>query len=203
MSILNTHDENLPKRKMLTRQEEAIRDNSILDVGQLHDIVSDVVTPKLVSKDDKATALRENWRTRIRVERFTLKNVLGHVDPEIWTAMVNSALRAMEANINISQNNGEWHPMDFECEVRSNAHGSQQLWLGVQWVDTLNEEDMQYRNGQPSFNVNVNSSVSPDLIDALRASAAGNGTDPELKMLLKALTKKLLEDEGGSEPFPG
>lgn len=192
-SILHNPDSNLSRRKSLTAQESAVKDHSILNINILTDLANEVIAEHMLPAEKKGEAIKGKYRTRDRIERSTVRDLLGKVDEKIWRAMVGAALSSMKKNIEASQGNGQWAVLEAEIEVANSRAGVQEIMIGVRWTDTLNQEDLQYANGQPALNVNVRSTISQEVIDAIKEG--NQGSDPDMKALLKALAKKALEDD--------
>lgn len=196
VNILPTAEDMLPKRKTLTKNEAAVKAHAILDMHQLEDILKEVAVNYKITGKERSEAIKGKFRVRSLVERFTLKDCLGKVTPEIWTSMGKAALDGMFKNINMAQNNGIWKVLEIEVATRPDADGEQHILFGVRWVDARNQPDLAYKDGVPAVNVSVNSTLPDDLLELLRTQASKDtGGDPELKELIKLLAAKLLQDD--------
>ena len=100
----------------------------------------------------------------------------------------------------------------YEISIETDSNQNELFVLAARFIDVSNKEDLQYVNGVPAANVNVNvkpSSISEEVLTALSNRSTG---DDELKDLLKDLigamaanasatsdTKEILKGEDGIE----
>jgi hypothetical protein len=93
----------------------------------------------------------------------------------------------MEKNITQSQPNGDWRVCEYEVDLKKDSAKEECVMLVVKWIDASNQQDLQYSNGVPAMNVNINNSgLDKEVLEAL-TSKSESSSDEELKDLLKSL----------------
>ena len=140
---------------------------------------------------------RKAWsehRTRLMDARWILMNVLGNCDEAGWEHNCKSTRNFHLKTINLSQPNGEWKISEYEADIKRDSAGREIIQLAVLWVDSLNKPDMQYINGVPAAQVQVNNSIPKELITAVEMAGRG-GDDGELKGLLKDLISVMAQNQ--------
>lgn len=189
MNIIPSQESILPKHELAN--EGKPKDRTIVNQSEFINLALTQLGGEQLPSKARKQHEKDGCRTRVRVEKFTIKDMIGNVTPEKWAKMVNSMLAAMKKNIQHSQNNGDWKVCDFEQDIMEDNAGTKHLYLGVRYIDVSNSEDLGYTNGQPSMNVNVKTSTDPALLEALQNNNSTTG-DPELKELLKLLIAREL-----------
>lgn len=146
------------------------------------------------------TKTRKSWlknRTRLMDAKWTLGNIIGNCDAEIWLNVCKAVRDFHIKTINNSQPNGEWKIAEYEADIARDDKGQEIIQLAVLWIDALNNIDMQYVNGIPAPQVNINNSIPEELIRAMNDMAKSDrGTgDVELKELLKGLIAVMAKNQ--------
>lgn len=132
-------------------------------------------------------------RSRQMICRWRVSNLLSAVDESLFFNMVSAALDGMKKTILNQQPNGEWHPCDYELDIREINEEAIML-MGIRWTDQMGQEDVQYQNGAPAVNVNVTTKSEPAkpdsaMVDLLKLLAAGQLSNQEALSKLQSLAE--------------
>ena len=185
MSLLDQAANNLSPYKMMISEKAGPTNEKkfIIQTNILMDILKDEMSKRVIDK--KARKEFASYRTKLEKVEWRLAGVLNFVDEEIYREQIGKTIEAMLKHIRLRQPNGDWVIMDFESDVRPNRGGDDAIMLAVKFVDTKNEQDLQYQNGIPLVDVKVDVSGSnKELIEAIQAQGASSN-DSELKDLMK------------------
>ena len=141
----------------------------------------------------------DGFRTRLCDSSWPLHNLQGNVTEPTWANMINATIVGMEKTINNSQPNGDWKILQYETKIDHDSSGVERLFLVVKFVDTDNNDDLQYSNGAPvSTTVNVqNSPIPPELIEALTNRPSD---DSRLTGLIEQLVEAISDKTTESNP---
>lgn len=147
-------------------------------------------------------AARKKWsanRTRLGDCSWVLENILGNVTEPIWANIVGKSLEGMLKTIKNSQPNGDWRISEYEADIKRDADGNERLMFAVLWVDSINEPDLKYNNGQPQVNVEVKTPQIPDEVLKAIANRGNTDGDGDLKDLLKGLISVMAKNAGSDK----
>tara|TARA_R100001510_G_scaffold3154_4_gene2453 strand:- start:1459 stop:2121 length:663 start_codon:yes stop_codon:yes gene_type:complete len=200
MSLLDEAKNNLSPYKLMM-SEKAGKETErkfIIQPNILVDILRDEMARRVIDKKSKKDF--KGFRTKLNVTEWTLKGMLNYVDEPLFREQIDKTIAGMLKTIKLRQPNGAWVVFDYEIDVRENKANDQAIMLAVKFVDSKNERDLKYQNGVPLVDVKVDVSGSnKELIEAIQAqNAASNGSDPEMKALLKQLAALMIQKESGT-----
>ena len=200
MSLLDEAKSNLSPYKLMM-SEKAGKETErkfIIQPNILVDILRDEMASRVIDKKSKKDF--KGYRTKLNVTEWTLKGMLNYVDEPLFREQIGKTIAGMMKSIKLRQPNGAWVILDYEIDVRENKAKDQAIMLAVKFVDSKNERDLQYQNGVPLVDVKVDVSGSnKELIEAIQAqNAASNGSDPEMKALLKQLAALMIQKESAT-----
>ena len=185
MSLLDQAANNLSPYKMMISEKAGPKDERkfIIQPNILVDILKDEMSNRVIDK--KARKEFASYRTKLEKTECRLAGVLNFVDEPLYREQIGKTIESMLKHIRLRQPNGDWVIMDFEADVRPNRGGDDAIMLAVKFVDTKNEQDLQYQNGVPLVDVKVDVSGSnKELIEAIQAQGSSSN-DQELKDLMK------------------
>ena len=185
MSLLDQAANNLSPYKMMISEKAGPKDERkfIIQPNILVDILKDEMSNRVIDK--KARKEFASYRTKLEKVEWRLAGILNFVDEPLYREQIGKTIEAMLKHIRLRQPNGDWVVTDFEVDVRPNRNGDDAIMLAVKFVDTKNEQDLQYQNGVPLVDVKVDVSGSnKELIEAIQAQGASSN-DSELKDLMK------------------
>ena len=180
-------DERKSKRltSMKSKNEEADEESKVLQASELVSVVRKVLDLNQV--DAKSRKVFKGYRSRLKDAKWQLHNFLGNVTASQFSNQVGMCLEGMEKNITQSHPNGDWRVCEYEVDLKKASAKEECVMLVVKWIDASNQQDLQYSNGVPAMNVNINNSgLDKDVLEAL-TSKSESSSDEELKDLLKSL----------------
>ena len=200
MSLLDEAKSNRSPYKVMMSEKAGPEQQRkfIIQPNILMDILNEEMSSKCLDKKSKKDF--KNFRCKIHTAEWTLKNMLNNVDAPLYREQIGKTVEGMLKHIRLRQPNGEWIVMEYEAAIRKNIKNDDAIMLAVKFVDAKNERDLQYQNGVPLVDVKVDVSGSnKELIEAIQAqNAASNGSDPEMKALLKQLAALMIQKESGT-----
>jgi hypothetical protein len=135
----------------------------------------------------KARKKIASHRTRLGDASWRLDRVLNKVNEDIWVNVVKAQLRGFIKGIEHQQPNGRWLLAEWATAIRKDVDEIERLFVVCKFVDEFGNSDLQYRNGIPVHDINLEVKTAPppaidaELIKELRGSQAG--TDVMEKML--------------------
>lgn len=185
MSLLDQAANNLSPYKMMISEKAGPKDEKkfIIQPTILTDILKDEMSSRVIDK--KARKEFSSYRTKLETVEWRLAGTLNFVDEALYREQIGKTIESMLKHIRLRQPNGDWVIKDFEVDIRPNRGGDDAIMLAVEFVDTKNEQDLQYQNGVPLVDVRVDVSGSnKELIEAIQAQGSGSD-DGELKDLMK------------------
>tara|TARA_R100001163_G_scaffold60745_1_gene50222 strand:+ start:306 stop:974 length:669 start_codon:yes stop_codon:yes gene_type:complete len=185
MSLLDQAANNLSPYKMMISEKAGPKDERkfIIQPNILVDILKDEMSNRVIDK--KARKEFASYRTKLEKVEWRLSGILNFVDEPLYREQIGKTIESMLKHIRLRQPNGDWVVTDFEVDVRPNRNGDDAIMLAVKFVDTKNEQDLQYQNGVPLVDVKVDVSGSnKELIEAIQAQGSSSN-DQELKDLMK------------------
>ena len=162
--------------------------------------------------DKKTYSKMKDHRFRLYSLNWHFHALIGNITASSFEAMCEDSIKAGLKTIRHSQGNGDWKLAEYEIGTEKDSDNNEMLLVAGRFIDVLNKEDLQYVNGIPAANVNVNvksQAVPDEVLTALSSRSTG---DDELKDLLKQLigamasnasapsdTKEILKGEDGVE----
>jgi hypothetical protein len=165
-------------------------DKKIMQASDLVGIASDICERNSIEPKQ-----RKQWakhRKRIHDVYWPLGSLLGKATAKNFAGIVAASLAHFDKTCKHVQPNGDWKICDYEIDIRDSSKG-ERLVMAVQFVDALNEPDLNYHNGQPAVSVNITAPSIPDeLVAALKSRGSG---DDELKELLKQFVGVMAKKE--------
>jgi hypothetical protein len=193
MSLIDMAHENPHARKpsMLEPAEKQAKPR-VLQAGILLRVADRAIQENMLDAP-KSEELVKTLKHRVRVTDcdWPLANVLGTVTEDLWANMVGCALEGMEQVVKHRQPNGVWRIAEYEIDIR-NRGGQETIMVAIKWVDLDNAVDLQYRDGVPAVNVQVNApGLPPELIEFIRNQQAGGATAGPVDDRLTAAIERL------------
>jgi hypothetical protein len=153
-------------RSLHTKQPEQTA-RMIQQSGELTRLIDRVVQANMPDTEKTAKMKESGHRTAIVSCNWPLGNIQSKVNSGVWATMVGRALEGLIGSIEHRQPNGTWVISSYEQDIH--LIGEQDfIELAVELVDTVNAPDMTYRAGVPEMNVNVNSSLPPEILALLK-----------------------------------
>jgi len=203
-------------RSLHTKQPEQTA-RMIQQSGELSRLIDRVVQANMPDTEKTAKMKEDGHRTAVVSCNWPLVNIQSKVNSGVWATMVGRALEGLIGSIEHRQPNGTWVISSYEQDIQ--LIGEQEfLVLAVEVIDTVNAQDMTYRAGVPEMNVNVNSSLPPEILALLKrtndvpvTSAEAAKTNELLAQVLQQLliaqqkTNALLETQAqgrDAQPLP-
>ena len=166
-------------------EEQSDEESKIIQVSQFMKIARQVLDQKTIDK--KTSNKMKDHRFRLKKSQWPLENLIGSLNPSLFGSMCEGIFAGWLKTIRHSQGNGDWQLTEYEILTDRDSDKTELLVLAGRFVDASNKEDLQYANGVPSANVNVNvksQSIPDEVLTALSNRSTG---DDELKDLLKQL----------------
>jgi len=164
----------------------------ILDAEMQKTIRSDYGTRGLLKKDGTPRV-----RTRLMDANFPLENLTRSGEHQgctekTWRSMIRATVSGFRYTLNNSQGNGEWQVLQYDHQVIAGLDGVERLFLIVQFLDMNDGEDIKYRNGVEAINLEVKSTVSDELVEALAGFKSG---DDQQSALMTQLLQMLVDEK--------
>ena len=183
-----------PYKMMLSEKADSeAKSTYIIQPTILLDILNDEMNTRCIDKKSKKQF--SAYRTRLKKAEWKLKGMLNYVDEPLYRDQIEKTIESMLKHIKLVQPNGEWVIYEYETDIRKNVQGDDSVMLAVSFVDVRNEKDLNYQNGIPVVDVNVDVTGSnKELIEAIQAQSA-NSNDQELKDLMKQFIAVMAQDK--------
>ena len=194
------------KKEEDTDQEDPM----IISSTEFMNIARRVYTENCIDK--KTYSKMKDHRFRLHSFSWHFTSLIGSISSPSFGEMCQKSIEAGLKTIRHSQGNGDWKLAEYEVATKKDSDNNELLVIAARYIDVLNKEDLQYVNGIPAANVNVNvksQAVPDEVLTALSSRSTG---DDELKDLLKQLigtmasnasapsdTKEILKGEDGVE----
>jgi hypothetical protein len=179
------------------QEEGEPADKKLMQSSELVSIASDICGRNSIEPKQ-----RKRWskhRKRLHDVYWPLGSLLGKCNTKNFAGIVAASLAHFDKTCKHIQPNGEWRIFDYEVAIRDSNKG-ERLVMAVQFVDALNEPDLNYHNGQPAVSVNITAPGIPDeLVAALKERGSG---DDELKDLLKQFVGVMAKKEMSTKAAP-
>lgn len=112
-------------------------------------------------------------RRKIRVDCWPIAGIIGKTGLSNWKNMVNKAVVAARAGVEMSQNNGTWLCERYETGISMKGR-EEVLYVDLWFVDARNADDLEWRDGAPVRAEHRRSEqlTASSLVTALRAATA-------------------------------
>jgi hypothetical protein len=178
-----------PKKRKVSKLDPLQGRPGIMEHTAIMKIMEDTVIARCLSaKDRKAMA---NHRTKLCDASWKLGQVLGKVNETIWKSILTAQLDHFIKGAQHQQPNGRWQIAEYACEIRADVDGIKRIYLVCKLLDESNQTDLQYRNGVPIQDINVNlqnnqPAMSAELIEAIKGNAGGNQLLAEMLKVMQA-----------------
>lgn len=164
-------------RSLHTKQPEQTA-RMIQQSGELSRLIDRVVQANMPDHEKTAKMKEDGCRTAVVSCNWPLVNIQSKVNQGIWATMVGRALEGLIGSVEHRQPNGTWVIASYEQDIQ--LIGEQEfLVLAIEVVDSVNAPDMTYRAGVPEMNVNVNSSLPPEILELLKRTSGVPVTSAE------------------------
>ena len=195
MGIINQHRKENTRGIYKEPVKEVVDSKSakILDLTYMKKLIGDVLSYHK-TKEPKKTV--NNFRKWTYVQQWRLQNLLGYVDTPTFVFMLESVVEWCIDVRGSVQPNGKWELFDFEIQleqketVRNQSVGKDQngnvqteqivepvqyLVIGLQFVDTNGNEDLQYEMGRPK--ANSDQAITPKMLREILANQGSKIND--------------------------
>ena len=197
MGIINDYRKNNQKfaYQEPSKEQADTKLSKILDLTYLKKLISDVLKFHIVSDKSKKPELKD-FRKWTYLQSWQLQNILGYVDTPTYVFMLESCIEWCRDVRSSIQPNGNWELYDFEISIEQkdktrnatvgrDANGGvqtqqiveavQYLVIGLQFVDTNGNRDLQYDMGRPK--ANSDQAITPDMLKEILASQGSKVVD--------------------------
>ena len=172
--------------------EEKQEDAMVISSTEFMNIARQVYTRNCIDK--KTYSKMKNHRFRLHSFNWHFTSLIGSITAANFEETCQRSIEAGLKTIRHSQGNGDWKLAEYEVATDKDRDNNELLVIAARYIDVLNKEDLQYVNGIPAPNVNVNVK-SPAIPKEVLSALGERGTDDdELKVLLKQLITVMASD---------